>query len=370
MAQHRVSYVRFNQDMSCFVCIAGGDLRVFNVEPLIQMLHVPTELIGRVRIAEMLDRSNFIALVSADLDHPCPENVLRLLDVHGRAFRASVTFGSAILDVRMRKDRLIVILLTQIHVFTFPGLQKLTTFDTRDNPSGLCQVSRSSVRATMVFPSQGCAGFVRIVDVGSQLEEYALQRRHRDRSATAAVTSDAATTSSAPTCVQAHDSELACLAVSGDGTRFATASIRGTLIRVFDCTTRARVAELRRGSDAAIMHCIAFSADGRYLCATSDKGSVHVFAVGDDNAHMNPRSALADGAAAIAGVTFGDYCLSVAQFSVPDRCACAFDWEGGSSIVAVCFDGTFYKYAFVTATRGCSREVFDKFLELGDNCEM
>lgn len=57
--------------------------------------------------------------------------------------------------------------------------------------------------------------------------------------------------SSAPIWIPAHKNELACIALNQQGTRIATASIQGTLIRVWDSISRTKLVELRRGSDPA-----------------------------------------------------------------------------------------------------------------------
>lgn len=57
-----------------------------------------------------------------------------------------------------------------------------------------------------------------------------------------------AKTDKAPIEIIAHESAVTCLALNIQGTRLATAGERGTLIRVFDTTDGAKVAELRRGT--------------------------------------------------------------------------------------------------------------------------
>lgn len=60
--------------------------------------------------------------------------------------------------------------------------------------------------------------------------------------------------SSAPVSINAHQGELACLALNQQGTLMATASNKGTLIRVFDTAKRTLLVELRRGSDTALLY--------------------------------------------------------------------------------------------------------------------
>jgi hypothetical protein len=52
---------------------------------------------------------------------------------------------------------------------------------------------------------------------------------------------------------------------------------QGTLIRVFATNNCARIAELRRGIDAAKIFSLALSMSGTLLAATSDKSTLHVF---------------------------------------------------------------------------------------------
>lgn len=62
------------------------------------------------------------------------------------------------------------------------------------------------------------------------------------------------------------------------GRRLATASERGTVIRVFAVPERTRLYEFRRGVKRCVsIACLAFSACGAYLAATSNTETVHVF---------------------------------------------------------------------------------------------
>lgn len=62
-----------------------------------------------------------------------------------------------------------------------------------------------------------------------------------------------------------------------EGTKIATASVKGTLVRVFDVQTGQLQNELRRGADTSEIFSISFNYDSTRLCVSSDKGSIHIF---------------------------------------------------------------------------------------------
>lgn len=71
------------------------------------------------------------------------------------------------------------------------------------------------------------------------------------------------------------------LALTADGTKLATASAKGTVLRVWDVATSACLQEFRRGVERATITCLCWSWDYQWLSCTSDKGTAHVFFVGD-----------------------------------------------------------------------------------------
>ncbi|XP_059693401.1 WD repeat domain phosphoinositide-interacting protein 4 isoform X3 [Haemorhous mexicanus] len=213
-------------------------------------------------------------------------------------------------------------------------------------PAGIVDLCPSLERALLVFPGHKC-GSLQLVDLGSAKPG----------------------TSSAPVTINAHQSEVGCAALSPPGSLVASASRRGTLIRLFCTQSRARLLELRRGTDPATLYCLAFSPDCSFLCAASDKGTGHVFALRDTR--LNRRSALAR--VGKVGPVLGPYVesqWSLASFTVPAEApgVCAFGRAGRSpsSVIAVCVDGTFHKYVF-SPDGNCNREAFDVFLDICDD---
>uniref|UniRef100_A0A6I8P791 PRA1 family protein n=1 Tax=Ornithorhynchus anatinus TaxID=9258 RepID=A0A6I8P791_ORNAN len=131
---------------------------------------------------------------------------------------------------------------------------------------GLCDLCPSLEKQLLAFPGHKC-GSLQLVDLSSTKPG----------------------TSSAPFTINAHQSDIACISLNQQGTVVASASQKGTLIRLFDTQTKEKLVELRRGTDPATLYCINFSHDSSFLCASSDKGTVHIFALKDTK--LNRRSA-------------------------------------------------------------------------------
>jgi autophagy-related protein 18 len=63
------------------------------------------------------------------------------------------------------------------------------------------------------------------------------------------------------------------------GTIFATASVSGTVVRLFSIPSGSHICTFRRGSRPADIHCLSFSNDSSLLVACSSSGTVHIFDV-------------------------------------------------------------------------------------------
>ena len=137
-------------------------------------------------------------------------------------------------------------------MYNFADLRLLSTTETASNPSGLLALSPSADATVLACPGLH-PGQVRV-------ELYDTRRTKF---------------------VQAHNSGLAALALSTSGKLLATASEKGTLVRVFSTADGARLRELRRGSDPARIYSLAFSRGDRpdWVAVTSDKGTAHVFSL-------------------------------------------------------------------------------------------
>lgn len=93
-----------------------------------------------------------------------------------------------------------------------------------------------------------------------------------------------------PMVIEAHSHDIECLEMDPTGTAIASASKKGTIIRVFRVKDGSVLQEYRRGIDNAKIMSLCFDMTGQMLAVSSDSGTVHVYMVPvedtDNNASM------------------------------------------------------------------------------------
>ena len=143
--------------------------------------------------------------------------------------------------------------------------------------------------------------------------------------------------------MEAHESSLRALALTEDGTKLATASNKGTVIRVWDVATAACVVEFRRGVERVQMTGLSWSWDHQHLACCSDKGTTHVFSMKEGSDHQTNKAKKS-----LATKLFGavrnsimdvDQPKSISQIrGVPHPQACAFVPDLPNTLAVVGYD--------------------------------
>jgi WD40 repeat protein len=81
------------------------------------------------------------------------------------------------------------------------------------------------------------------------------------------------------TTIKAHDSNIAFISLNSEGTLVATASEKGTLIRIYRVDNGELLQELRRGKEKAEIYSISFDHNNLFLACSSDRGTIHIFSL-------------------------------------------------------------------------------------------
>ena len=152
--------------------------------------------------------------------------------------------------MRLRRDRIVVVLESKVFVYRFKDLRLLDQITTVNNPRGLVSLCSEAKNNVLAIPGLA-RGTIRI-------ELYDIAKA---------------------TLIRAHDADLAQFTLNPDGSRIASASDKGTLIRIWNCHTGEPMRELRRGADRAEIYCLSFNQTSSFLACSSDKGTVHIFSL-------------------------------------------------------------------------------------------
>jgi len=237
----------FNQDGGCLAIGTTSGFSVHNLHPQYS-LSVSRELRGGIGHVEMLFRCNLMALVGGGpTPHSAPHRVL-IWDDHLPKEIGELSFRQAVLKVKLRKDAIAVALRDRVYVYHLADLSLRDKIYTADNPFGLLSLSTQVQDMVLACPSV-TTGHVRV-------ELYGLRKTML---------------------IEAHESTLRALTLTANGSLLATASRKGTVIRVWDVATSQNVYEFRRGVERAQITCLAFSWDDQWLSCASDKGTTHIF---------------------------------------------------------------------------------------------
>uniref|UniRef100_A0A8C6S9C2 WD repeat domain, phosphoinositide interacting 1 n=1 Tax=Neogobius melanostomus TaxID=47308 RepID=A0A8C6S9C2_9GOBI len=163
----------------------------------------------------------------------------------------SYSYPRPVRCVRLNRQRLVVCLEESIYIHNIKDMKLLQTL-------GVCG-------SYLAFPSSLGSGELQLYDAAAL---------------------------SPVTVIPAHHSPLAALCFNASASRLASASQKGTVIRVFSVPQGQRLFEFRRGMKRCVdISCLSFSPDGHFLCSSSNTETVHIFRM---DQHPEPSAEEAD----------------------------------------------------------------------------
>ena len=120
------------------------------------------EFDGGIGIVEMLFRCNILALVGGGSHPKFPVNKVLLWDDNQQKCIGELSYKSAVKAVKLRRDKVVVVLEERIYVYNFADLRLIDAIDTCKNHKGLCALSSDNNMSVLATPDK-VKGHVKIM---------------------------------------------------------------------------------------------------------------------------------------------------------------------------------------------------------------
>lgn len=312
----------FNQDISCFAAGTERGFRIYNISPFKSSFK--RDLGGGISLVAMLNRCNIVALVGGGKNPRYSQKQVVIWDDAQNKEVYKMTFPTFVVNIRLKKDRLYVVLLNKILIYSLRTFELIDSLDTCENKLGVFGVSNNPRKNVFAFPERR-NGFLTV------------KNAEENKSIS----------------FKSNSSSLGCTEVNYDGTLIAACSVRGTVIRIYN-EKGDLMQELRRGSEAAIVYSIAFDLENKFLACSSDRGTIHIFFVNiHSQSGVNQKTFIGKLTSKL-GIQnhYLNSERSFAQLRINSYCKTLCAFGPNNTIYAINKDGFFYQAKFDVNIQG------------------
>uniref|UniRef100_T1JZ98 WD repeat domain phosphoinositide-interacting protein 2 n=1 Tax=Tetranychus urticae TaxID=32264 RepID=T1JZ98_TETUR len=244
-------YVRFNQDSTSLCLGTRTGFQLVNFLSIDDLRTISGCVDEEIYIAERCFSSSILAYVS--LQSPRKLNFLHVeKDI---IVCDPKCYNNSILGVQLSRKRIVVVLEDAIYIHDGLAGDFMTTLHrikkTPCNTRGLVALSPSEENSLLAYPGGPNTGELIIYDCGNLVDKII---------------------------IQAHDNPLAAMTFDANGEKIATASEKGTIIRVHLVADGNCLYEFRRGfTRCANIYSLSFGENALFLCASSSTETIHIF---------------------------------------------------------------------------------------------
>ena len=248
-------YMSFNQDNKFFSIGTENDVFIYQTNPF--KGPYKGNMNGGIGVVEMIENSNFIALMGGGTIPRYGKNTLVIWDDNEKRAISELKFSTPIKLVKYKKDYLFVICQKMIYIFYFENFQNLYKIETGDNTKELIAINQSPKNTIIAYPSKK-GGRITIKKIFSNINEDNKSEES----------------------YQLHDDGVSKISINYTGTLIASANENGTIIRIHSCEDGSFLMEFKRGHDKAKINTICFDNETKFMAVSSSKGTIHIFSMG------------------------------------------------------------------------------------------
>ncbi|KAH8822702.1 WD40 repeat-like protein [Flagelloscypha sp. PMI_526] len=282
-------FANFNQEYNCVSVGTQKGYFITNCDPFGRVYTLND---GPRSIVEMLFCTSLVALVGSSTTGNAAGNSgnsqrkLQIVNTKRKSLICELLFPTSILAVKLNRKTLVIVVETEIYVYDISNMRLLHIIETTPNPDAICALSPSSENSYLAYPSPvpspttpasgGAATTPTTNSTGTTQSGDVLIFNTRNMSVS--------------NVVQAHKSPIASLSINSSGTMLATASNKGTVIRVWSIPGAEKLYQFRRGTREVHIWPqggLCFNTASTLLACGSERGTVHIFKLGSSQSSSN-----------------------------------------------------------------------------------
>ena len=276
----KILYMGYNYNSSYFMIGTDIGFQVHQTYPL--ALKFSRILNGGIGLVQNLNKSNIFCLVGGGLSPKYAPNKLLIWDDKEGKEIYEFRFNSFVLNCFIKLKYIFIFCKDTINIISLQTMKTVEVILTIDNPDGVGTISSSIDKYILSWPDLA-KGKIALKDF-SELKSSSVTL--------SALSQEQNSLFRQKLSFKVHESAISYLKLNNDGSKLATASKRGTIIRIIDTINACIIQELRRGNGESKIYSINFSYDNNFIGITSDHGTAHIFVINKNKNEIT--NALAD----------------------------------------------------------------------------
>ena len=202
----------------------------------------------------MLFKTNLFGIVGSDNNPDYKQNQVIMWDDATKKILYKFTFKEKVLNLKIRRDKIVVVCRNKIHFFNTKNFCCLGSEETGSNPLGLIGINYTEEKPIIVYPSSE-----------EDKNKGQLTLKHLDGINNLYI--------------NAHNHNISFIALSYNGLLLATASEEGKKIRIFETEKGENLQELNRGKEKADIKYISIDFKNQFIAASSGRGTIHIWSL-------------------------------------------------------------------------------------------
>lgn len=264
---NKINYIGFNFDYSYFCLGTDIGFELYQTNPL--DLNISKIFNGGIGVVRQLDKSNIFCLVGGGTNPCFSPNTLIIWDDKKDEIYNEYRCNSFIINCYIKQNLIFVVCSDNIILLKTKNLELYEIINTINNPKGIFSVCHDPKRYILAFPDNMKGSIlIRFFDINK------IEKKEKSKESD---NNDKKEEKTSKIIKSAHKGNINILCFNFSGNKLASASNRGTVIRIFNVESNTLITELRRGTTDANIYSLCFSFNDEYLGLTSDHWSCHIF---------------------------------------------------------------------------------------------